>query len=127
MRNRDLKFLCTATALEVSTTESIFTSEYTPNEDVTMPIAHNEGNYFVDNNTLEELESEDRIAFRYGNNTSTSVIQTSPNGSIHSIAGVLDNSRRILGMMPHPERVIDAAHTSTDGQRLFNSLLLNLT
>jgi len=127
MRNRNLKFLCHPATLKVETTDSPFTSQFGPNSTVTMPIAHNEGNYFADQETLAELEAEDRIAFRYCSKRGEVTPESSPNGSIRSIAGVLSKSRRILGMMPHPERADDVAHNCTDGRYLFKSLVKNLS
>ena len=92
-----------------------------------MPIAHNEGNYFADHETLEELEAEDRIAFRYCSKNGEVTPESSPNGSIRSIAGILSQSRRILGMMPHPERATEVAHNCTDGRYLFKSLVKHLS
>ena len=126
MRNRDLKFICRATTLEVATNDSLFTPEYTDHDIITMPIAHNEGNYFADQETLEELESEDRIAFRYSSRCGTLPNQISPNGSANSIAGILSSTRRVLGMMPHPERAVDENHVCKDGQNLFKSLVMHL-
>jgi len=91
-----------------------------------MPIAHNEGNYFADPDTLEKLESEDRIAFRYSSRCGTRPTQISPNGSANSIAGILSSTRRVLGMMPHPERAVDENHVCKDGQNLFKSLVMHL-
>jgi len=127
MRNRNLKFLCHPATLKVETTDSPFTSQFGPNSTVTMPIAHNEGNYFADQETLAELEAEDRIAFRYCSKRGEVTPESSPNGSIRSIAGVLSKSRRILGMMPHPERADDVAHNCTDGRYLFKSLVKHLS
>ena len=121
MRNRDLKFICRATTLEVATNDSLFTSEYTFHDIITMPIAHNEGNYFADQETLEELESEDRIAFRYSSRCGTLPNQISPNGSANSIAGILSSTRRVLGMMPHPERVVEPFHPNRNGVKVLEA------
>ena len=126
MRNSNLKFLCHATTLRVETNDSPFTSEFAVNDVITLPIAHNEGNYFADHDTLAELEGEDRIAFRYCTDNGEVSPESAPNGSIKSIAGILSNSRRVLGMMPHPERAVDEAHNCTDGRRLFKSLVMQL-
>ena len=127
MRNRNLKFVCHAATLKVETNNSPFTSQFAPNSTVTMPIAHNEGNYFADQETLAELEAEDRIAFRYCTKKGEVTPESSPNGSIRSIAGILSQSRRILGMMPHPERATEVAHNCTDGRYLFKSLVKHLS
>ena len=118
MRNAGLKFLCKNEALNVATTSSAFTEGYSLGDTVTYPIAHHDGNYTADSETLAALQGEDRIAFTYANN---------PNGSVADIAGILSDNRRVLGMMPHPERAVDAGHGGTDGQPLFASLLGQLT
>lgn len=114
MRNARLKFLCQDQALRVATTASAFTEGYAQGDTVSYPIAHHDGNYTVDPETLAALKGEDRIAFTYGDN---------PNGSVADIAGVLSANRRVLGMMPHPERAVDAGHGGTDGQALFRGLI----
>lgn len=114
MRNAGLKFLCKVVDLEVATTASDFTSAYKAGQVVRVPVAHHDGNYAVDAETLARIKGEDRIAFRYAAN---------PNGSMADIAGVLSDNRRVLGMMPHPERVVDAAHGGTDGVGVFSSLI----
>jgi phosphoribosylformylglycinamidine synthase subunit PurQ / glutaminase len=113
MRNAGLRFICDGAALAVATTESPFTRGYAPGEAIRLPIAHHDGNYFADPPTLARLEGEDRVAFRYIAN---------PNGSASSIAGILSANRRVLGLMPHPERAVDPLHGGTDGQRLFAGL-----
>lgn len=113
MRNAGIRFVCAPAALEVATTDSPFTEQYRKGETVVFPIAHHDGNYVADAATLAQLEQDDRIAFRYAAN---------PNGSAGSIAGVLSKNRRVLGLMPHPERAVDPAHGGTDGMRLFSSL-----
>ncbi|WP_149140812.1 phosphoribosylformylglycinamidine synthase subunit PurQ [Gemmobacter caeruleus] len=114
MRNAGLKFICKPVVLEVATTASAFTEGYGAGQRLTVPVAHHDGNYTVDAETLARIRDEDRIAFRYGDN---------PNGSMADIAGVLSANRRVLGMMPHPERVVDAAHGGTDGAALFAGLV----
>ena len=118
MRNAGLKFICKTVALKVETTDSAFTNTYQAGEIVQYPVAHHDGNYTTDAETLATLQGDDRIAFTYQNN---------PNGSIADIAGVLSENRRVLGMMPHPERAVDAGHGATDGQALFRGLLGELT
>jgi phosphoribosylformylglycinamidine synthase len=113
MRNAGLKFICATVPLRVETTESAFTRAYNRGETIDLPIAHHDGNYFADADTLARLEAEDRVAFRYVAN---------PNGAEADIAGILSSNRRVLGMMPHPERAADAAHGGTDGARLFAGL-----
>ncbi|TYB82814.1 phosphoribosylformylglycinamidine synthase subunit PurQ [Maritimibacter fusiformis] len=117
MRNADLKFLCKPIDLTVETADSAFTSGYVRGQRITLPVAHHEGNYNIDPATLTQLEAEDRVAFRYTDDL---------NGSTDRIAGVLSGNRRVLGMMPHPERAVDAAHGGTDGVAMFRSLVESL-
>ncbi|WP_114286069.1 phosphoribosylformylglycinamidine synthase subunit PurQ [Candidatus Halocynthiibacter alkanivorans] len=114
MRNAGLKFTCHTQELLVETEASDFTSGYSKGQTLRIPVAHHDGNYNADEALLARLKGEDRIAFTYGNN---------PNGSVADIAGVLSENRRVLGMMPHPERVVDTAHGSTDGAPLFDALV----
>ncbi|RYY24701.1 MAG: phosphoribosylformylglycinamidine synthase subunit PurQ [Sphingomonadales bacterium] len=114
MRNAGLDFVCRDVPLTVETSQSIFTSAYTAGETVTIPVAHHDGNYFADAATLDEIEGEGRVAFRYA---------AEVNGSARGIAGLLNKRGNVLGMMPHPERCIEAAHGGTDGRRLFEGLL----
>ncbi len=114
MRNAGLKFACKSVALRVATTDSAFTAGYGRGQEITIPIAHHDGNYTIDADGLARLQGEDRIAFTYVQN---------PNGSMADIAGVLSENRRVLGMMPHPERACEAAHGLTDGAALFKSLM----
>jgi phosphoribosylformylglycinamidine synthase subunit PurQ / glutaminase len=113
MRNANLKFICKPVELVVESAASAFTSGYEQGQVITVPVAHHDGNYQVDEATLAQLEAEDRIALRYVDN---------PNGSTADIAGVLSSNRRVLGMMPHPERAVDQAHGGTDGVAMFRSL-----
>ena len=117
MRNADLLFICKTVGLSVGTKDSPFTRSYAKDEEIDIPVAHHDGNYFADAQTLERLEDEDRIAFRYTDN---------PNGSAHDIAGILSENRRVLGMMPHPERAAEPAHGNTDGAKLFQSIVETL-
>ncbi|OIP83159.1 MAG: phosphoribosylformylglycinamidine synthase I [Rhodobacterales bacterium CG2_30_65_12] len=114
MRNANLKFICKTVDLVVETADSAFTRGYAKGQRLTIPVAHHDGNYQVDDVTLAQLRAEDRIAFTYADN---------PNGSIADIAGVLSANRRVLGMMPHPERAVDPAHGGTDGVAMFRSLV----
>ncbi|MDV3456929.1 phosphoribosylformylglycinamidine synthase subunit PurQ [Sphingomonas sp. HF-S4] len=114
MRNSGLNFVCRNVALTVDNSQSIFTSGYQAGETITVPVAHHDGNYFADAATLDALEGEGRIAFRYAEDV---------NGSARNIAGVLNKAGNVLGMMPHPERRIEAAHGGTEGRRLFEGLL----
>jgi phosphoribosylformylglycinamidine synthase I len=114
LRNRELKFICREVRLITETPASPFTCKLQQGQILRVPIAHGEGQYFADERTLDELEAEDRVAFRYVDN---------PNGSSHSIAGILSAERNVLGMMPHPERACDPLMGSTDGLGVFESLL----
>ena len=113
MQNAKLKFLGKSTDLIVSTTESAFTHRYEQGQSISIPIAHHEGNYSANPETLKALIDNDRIAFRYKDN---------PNGASEDIAGILSENRRVLGMMPHPERAVDAALGGVDGQPFFAGL-----
>lgn len=114
MRNAGLDFVCRDVPLTVENSQSIFTSAYRAGETLSIPVAHHDGNYFADAETLDRLEGEGRVAFRYAENI---------NGSARNIAGVMNAAGNVLGMMPHPERKIEAAHGGADGRRLFEGLL----
>ncbi|MBM3755010.1 MAG: phosphoribosylformylglycinamidine synthase subunit PurQ [Acidobacteria bacterium] len=114
VRNSGLKFICKPVELSVATANTPFTNAYEKGQIVTFPIAHGEGQYTADQATLDELEREDRIVFRYVDN---------PNGSMNSIAGICNRERNVLGMMPHPERATDPLMGSTDGLGLFRSMV----
>lgn len=114
MRNAGLKFVCKSVGLRVATTDSAFTSAYGRGQEISVPIAHHDGNYTIDADGLKALQDQDRIAFTYVQN---------PNGAMADIAGVLSANRRVLGMMPHPERVVEAEQGGTDGAGLFASLM----
>lgn len=118
MRNAGLKFVCWMQGLRVATADSAFTAGYAKGQAITVPIAHHDGNYTIDAEGLARLQGEDRVAFTYDGN---------PNGSMADIAGVLSENRRVLGMMPHPERVVDPAQGGTDGAAMFTALLGGLT
>lgn len=113
MRNAGLKFICRPVALTVATTKSDFTSGYVNQAEVTFPVAHHDGNFVATPETVAELQGEDRIAFRYREDI---------NGSVDRIAGILSANRRVLGLMPHPERAADPTLGSADGATLFRSL-----
>jgi len=114
MRNEGLDFVCRDVALTVANAQSAFTSRYGQGETITLPVAHHDGNYFADAETLDRLEGEGRVALRYAGEV---------NGSARKIAGVLSATGNVLGLMPHPERRIEAAHGGIDGRRLFEGLL----
>jgi len=123
IRNRDLRFLCKDVFLKVVTTDTIFTAQYRPEDVVRIPIAHHDGNYVADLPTQCMLEDEDRVAFRYCDAAGKVTDEANPNGSTGNIAGVLSENHRVLGLMPHPERLADPRLGGTDGRALFTSLL----
>jgi len=116
MRNASLKFVCREVKLEAVNTATAFTSGYRPGQIFRCPVAHADGNYFADPKTLARIEGEGQVAFRYAEGTN-------PNGSIHDIAGVFNDRKNVLGLMPHPENLIEGVHGGTDGTGLFAGLL----
>jgi phosphoribosylformylglycinamidine synthase subunit PurQ / glutaminase len=114
MRNSTISFVCRDVKLKVENSQSVFTSRYDSGEEIVIPVAHHDGNYTADEATLDRLEGEGRIAFRYADQV---------NGSARSIAGIINEAGNVLGMMPHPERMVEPAHGGTDGRRLFEGLL----
>lgn len=114
MRNRDLHFVCDRVPIKVERTNLPWTQAYTPGQVVTLPIAHGEGQFYADGDTLKQLEDNDQVLFRYNDN---------PNGSVNNIAGICNRQGNVLGMMPHPERASDPMLGSTDGLKLFQGLL----
>ncbi|MBX3596432.1 MAG: phosphoribosylformylglycinamidine synthase subunit PurQ [Rhizobiaceae bacterium] len=116
MRNQSLKFVCREVKLEVANANTAFTRNYQPGQIIRCPVAHHDGNYFADAETLKQLEGEGQVVFRYAEGTN-------PNGSVNDIAGVISSSGNVLGLMPHPENLIEAAHGGADGRALFESVL----
>lgn len=114
MRNAGIRFVCRDVRLTVENSQSIFTSRYDQGEEITIPVAHHDGNYFADEATLDRLEGEGRVAFRYAEPV---------NGSARNIAGILNDTGNVLGMMPHPERMIEPVQGGSDGRRLFEGLI----
>lgn len=114
MRNAGLNFVCRPVSLKVENSQSLFTSQYDAGEEIVIPVAHHDGNYQAAAATLDRLEGEGRVAFRYREDV---------NGSARGIAGILNDTGNVLGMMPHPERALEDAHGNTDGRRLFEGLL----
>ena len=119
LRNAGLKFVCRPVEMTVEESQSAFTRAYKKGEHVRFPVAHGEGNYYADEETLDRLEGENRIAFRY-------LVNENPNGAARNIAGILNEKRNVLGLMPHPERACDAQLGSTTGRPLFESLVKSL-
>jgi len=114
MRNANLHFICRDVPLKVENSQTAFTSRYEAGEDIIIPVGHHDGNYQADSETLDRLEGEGRVAFRYADTC---------NGSARDIAGIVSEAGNVLGMMPHPERMVEPAHGRTDGRRLFEGLL----
>ncbi len=123
MRNANLKFICRSVHLRVETSQSIFTAGYEEGQIVQIPVAHNEGNYFADEETLDRLEGDGRIAFRYATPDGDIGPAGNPNGAARNIAGIFNETKTVLGMMPHPERVADDRLGGTDGKALFDGLV----
>ncbi len=123
MRNAGLKFVCKDVTLRVENALSPFTTSYHPGQVIRIPIAHHDGNYFADEETLERLEGAGRIAFRYCDEAGETTSAANPNGSRHNIAGVFNESHTVLGMMPHPDRLADPLLCGRDGRLLFDGLI----
>jgi phosphoribosylformylglycinamidine synthase I len=116
MRNQSLLFVCRMVRLQVCNANTSFTRRYRQDQIISCPVAHHDGNYFADPETLARLEGEGRVVFRYAEGTN-------PNGSINDIAGIVNEAGNVLGLMPHPENLIEDAHGGTDGRALFESLM----
>lgn len=123
VRNRDLHFICDRIPLRVERTDLPFTSQYQAGEVITVPIAHGEGNYYADPETLQELDDQRQVLFRYCTADGQIDASSNPNGSLNHIAGICNRQGNVLGMMPHPERAADPMVGGTDGLRLFQGLL----
>lgn len=117
MRNAGIRFVCRDAKLRVETAQTLFTARYEQGSEIVIPVAHHDGNYFADDETLDRIEGEGRVAFRYADNV---------NGSSRAIAGVLNDTGTVLGMMPHPERAIEPDHGGSDGRALFESAVAGL-
>jgi phosphoribosylformylglycinamidine synthase len=117
MRNANQHFICRTVQLSVENSQSLFTAGYETGQVVHIPVAHHDGNYFADENTLDRLEGDGRVAFRYAETV---------NGSRRDIAGILNEAGNVLGMMPHPERAIEPEHGSSDGRAMFESAIRGL-
>ena len=123
MRNSGLRYICKQVHLRTETTDSPFTQTLKTGEVLQMPIGHMEGNYFCDATTLDRLRGEDRVAFRYATPAGEITAEANPNGSLDNIAGILNEGRNVLGMMPHPDRSSEALLGSADGFKIFQSLV----
>ena len=115
LRNKDLKFICSSVQIKVENNETLFTNEFTKDEIVNLPIAHSNGNYYCDEETLTKLKQNNQIVFTYSGGN--------PNGSLENIAGITNEKGNVLGLMPHPERAVDALLGSEDGLKVFKSIV----
>ena len=122
MRNASLRYVCRDVELKVERDDTAFTARYDKGQVLTIPIAHHDGNYFADDETLERLEGENRVAFRYCDSEGAPALEANPNGSARNIAGICNETGSVLGLMPHPERLSDIALGGTDGRGMFDSL-----
>ena len=116
MRNTSLKFVCREVKLQVANANTAFTRNYQPGQIIRCPVAHHDGNYFTDAETLKRIEDGGQVVFRYAEGTN-------PNGSLNDIAGIVSGNGNVLGLMPHPENLIESAHGGTDGRALFEGVL----
>ena len=123
MRNKGLKYICKAVDIRCENNETPFTHELTRGEVLQIPIGHMEGNYFCDEATLQQLQKQERIVFRYSTPQGEITEAANPNGAIDNIAGICNEGRNVLGMMPHPERASEQVHGMTDGLRILKSLV----
>lgn len=123
LRNAGLKFVCKPVNLRVESTATAFTKNYTQGQVINIPVAHHDGNYFAADDTLKAMEDNDQIAFRYCTDAGDVTADANPNGSLSNIAGVFNDKKNVLGMMPHPERHADAMVGGADGAPMFTGLL----
>ena len=126
MRNASLRFVCREVHLRVETTDTAFTSDYRKGQVIRVPVAHGDGNYRCDEETLKRLNGENRVAFRYVDAEGHVTDAANPNGSLDSIAGILNERRNVLGLMPHPENLIEPLQGGIDGRALFRGLAESL-
>jgi phosphoribosylformylglycinamidine synthase len=127
MRNADLRFVCRDVTVKVESSQSLFTSKYEQGQAIRIPVAHHDGNYYADDDTLSAMEDRGQIAFRYCDADGGITPQANPNGSLRNIAGVYNETKTVLGLMPHPERLADPKLGGTDGRALFDGLVEALT
>jgi phosphoribosylformylglycinamidine synthase subunit PurQ / glutaminase len=123
MRNAGLKYVCRTVGLKVERADSAFTAGYRPGQVIRIPVAHHDGNFFADDDTLARIEGEGQVAFRYADEGGNPVPEANPNGSARNIAGIFNESRTVLGLMPHPERAAEPSHGNTDGKAFFDGLV----
>ncbi|MBE0644239.1 MAG: phosphoribosylformylglycinamidine synthase subunit PurQ [Bacteroidetes bacterium] len=127
LRNRSLKFVCRQVHLRVENSSTAFTSQYASGQVIAIPVAHGEGNFYTDQDTLSEIEDNGQVAFRYVEADGAVTDASNPNGSLNNIAGIVNKQGNVLGMMPHPERVVEQLLGSADGLGVFESLLHAIT
>jgi len=123
LRNAGLGFVCKNVGLKVETSQSLFTSGYAAGQTLSIPVAHHDGNYFADEATLDRLEERGQIAFRYCDAEGEFSPEANPNGSARAIAGIFNETKNVLGLMPHPENAVEALHGSTDGRAMFKGIV----
>jgi phosphoribosylformylglycinamidine synthase len=123
LRNAQLSFVCRDVQLRVETSQSLFTARYETGQTIRIPVAHHDGNYYADGETLARLEERGQIAFRYCNAEGAVTAEANPNGSLANIAGVYNEAKTVLGLMPHPERLADPALGGNDGRAMFDGLV----
>ena len=123
LRNSSLKFVCRNVRLKVETSQSLFTSQYEQGQVLSIPVAHHDGNYFADPDTLDQLEANGQVAFRYCGPDGELEPEHNPNGSARNIAGIFNRTKNVLGLMPHPENAIEPLQGSSDGIPLFKSMV----
>jgi phosphoribosylformylglycinamidine synthase len=126
MRNASLLYVCRDVHLKIEQADTPFTTSYAPGQVIRIPIAHHDGNYFADGDTLDRLEGEGRVVVRYSDAAGAATEAANPNGSQRNIAGISDETRRIVGMMPHPERLFEAPLGGADGRGVFQSIAESL-
>jgi phosphoribosylformylglycinamidine synthase len=127
MRNADLRFVCRDVRVKVETSQSLFTAKYEQGQAIRVPVAHHDGNYFADDDTLSAMEDRGQIALRYCDAEGEITEEANPNGSLRNIAGVYNETKTVLGLMPHPERLADPRMGGSDGRALFDGLVEALT
>ena len=123
LRNAGLGFVCKNVGLKVETSQSLFTSAYAAGQTLSIPVAHHDGNYFADEATLDRLEERGQIAFRYCDAEGELSPEANPNGSARAIAGIFNETKNVLGLMPHPENAVEELHGSTDGRAMFKGIV----
>jgi len=127
MRNESLRFICKETTLRVENADTPFTSALTDGQVVAIPLSHGEGRYYADEDVLRQLEANDQVLFRYSTPGGTVTDEANPNGSVHNIAGIVNQGDNVCGLMPHPERCVEPLLGGDDGRLLFESLLAHVS